>query len=270
MAIVSMADAVFDGIASSAEYNKLIDNIQDLDARLGPVVSGSNANTRLAALEANSAGTRLTALESLTTNTATNGGHGNVQLSTRLGTGVGTTTNVTTGTATAQLTDLRARAAVVEARTTGPVCYAYQTVAQTVSTAMTALTLGAVQVDSHTMWVAGTPTRITCQVAGVYLVSGMVGFAAGATGNYDRRLAQVYKNGVAVQGMSGGTPAFTAATAPNLGIRPVDVPAAPISLSVGDYLEIRGYADQAGTGWSTAVTSGYNPFIAVAYLRPLP
>lgn len=33
MAIVAMADAVEDAVASSAEYNKLIDNIEDLDSR---------------------------------------------------------------------------------------------------------------------------------------------------------------------------------------------------------------------------------------------
>lgn len=51
MAIVSMTDATLNGIASSAEYNKLIDNIQDLDARLGAVTAASTAHARLAALE---------------------------------------------------------------------------------------------------------------------------------------------------------------------------------------------------------------------------
>lgn len=37
MAIVPMADAVPGAVASSAEYNKLIDNIQDLDARIGSI-----------------------------------------------------------------------------------------------------------------------------------------------------------------------------------------------------------------------------------------
>ena len=136
MAIVSMTDAVPGAIASSAEYNKLIDNIQDLDARLGPVVSGSSASVRLAALEAlttntsgavgignqrlsdrlgsgvtnaSTATAQLTALQTLTTDTATNGGQGNSRLADRFGTGVGTGTNVTTGSATSQLTEIRAR-----------------------------------------------------------------------------------------------------------------------------------------------------------------
>jgi hypothetical protein len=152
MAIVAMADAVAGAVASSTEYNKLIDNIQDLDARLGAVVSGSSAQTRLTALESLTTNTatngghgnvqlstrlgtgvttastataqftsiagRATALETLTTDTATNGGHGNVRLSDRFGTGVGTGSNVTTGSATSQLTDLRSRATALEGVTT--------------------------------------------------------------------------------------------------------------------------------------------------------
>lgn len=105
MAIVAMTNAVPGAVASSTEYNKLISNIVDIDARLGGVVSANPANTRLGALE------------TLTTDTSTNGGQGNAQLANRLGTGVGTTTNVTTGTATAQLTDLRSRVSTVETRT---------------------------------------------------------------------------------------------------------------------------------------------------------
>jgi hypothetical protein len=59
----------------------------------------------------------LNALRVDTTDTVTNGGEGNVTLAQRLGTGVGIGTNVVTGNAAAQLIDLRARAAVLEART---------------------------------------------------------------------------------------------------------------------------------------------------------
>lgn len=45
MAIVAMADAVPGAIASSSEYNKLIDNIQDLDSRLTNVSRGITALT---------------------------------------------------------------------------------------------------------------------------------------------------------------------------------------------------------------------------------
>lgn len=102
MAIVAMADAVPGAIASSVEYNKLIDNIYDLDARLGAVVASPSAHTRL------------TSLETLTTDTATNGGQGNARLADRFGTGVGTGSNVTTGSASSQLGDLRTRATALE------------------------------------------------------------------------------------------------------------------------------------------------------------
>jgi hypothetical protein len=103
MAQVPMTDAVLGGVASSADNNAIIDNVLDLDARLGPVVSSSTAHARLLALEAR------------TTDTGTSpGGIGNQQLANRLGSGVGTTTNVTTGTASAQLADLRTRMTAAE------------------------------------------------------------------------------------------------------------------------------------------------------------
>ncbi len=115
MAIVGMAPAVFGQPASSAEYNKVVANIIDLDARLGPVVSGNSASTRLATLE------------SRTTDTVTApGGIGNQRLADRFGTGVGTGANVTTGSATSQLTDVRARLVTLEtapAPTSGPLGY---------------------------------------------------------------------------------------------------------------------------------------------------
>lgn len=129
MAIVAMADAVSGGVALSAEYNKLIDNIEDIDARVGGVVAANSAHVRLNSLESitanvstgNSAlGTRVTSLESLTTNTSGNVGIGNQRLSDRLGSGVSNTTNVTTGTATAQLTDVRSRLTTVEGAVNPP------------------------------------------------------------------------------------------------------------------------------------------------------
>jgi hypothetical protein len=52
VAIVGMTDASPGAVAQSAEYNKLIDNIVDLDARLGPVVASPNVDERLDVLEA--------------------------------------------------------------------------------------------------------------------------------------------------------------------------------------------------------------------------
>ncbi|GGU45960.1 hypothetical protein GCM10010178_43110 [Lentzea flava] len=57
MAIKPMEYAVRDRIAKSTEYNNVVDNVRDLDARLGPVTAAAPANARLSALEANQ-GTR--------------------------------------------------------------------------------------------------------------------------------------------------------------------------------------------------------------------
>jgi hypothetical protein len=147
MAIVSMAPAVSGAIASSAEYNKHIANIIDLDSRVtssaanvttlttnqgtrgaqGPIYTElTNVKARVTTLETNmgtwaggTAISRIVALETLTTDTATNGGQGNAQLANRLGTGVGTGSNVITGSASAQLADLRSRVGVLESGSAG-------------------------------------------------------------------------------------------------------------------------------------------------------
>lgn len=107
MALVPMTDAVLGGTASSADNNAIIDNVLDLDARLGAVTSGSTAHARLNALEAR------------TTDTATApGGIGNQRLADRLDTGVGTGSNVTTGSASAQLGNLRSRVTTLEGSAT--------------------------------------------------------------------------------------------------------------------------------------------------------
>lgn len=251
MAIVTMTDAVMDTVASSSEYNKVTANIRDLDARLGAVVSASTAHARL------------TALEARTTDTATSpGGIGNQRLADRFGASVGTTTNVTTGTATAQLTDIRSRLTAVEAIPLGgDACYAYQTVAQAITTG-TFITFGATAFDINDLWVSGSNTRITIKTDGIYLVSGMVGYAAKAPSGNNRRLAQVFRNGSVVQGMTGGLP--TQAT--GFGNVAAITPAAPLALSVGDYLQLSGYADDTP---NSVVTAGFNSFLSVVYMRPL-
>jgi hypothetical protein len=141
VAIVPMADAVSNTTASSAEYNKLIDNIEDLDARLGAVTSGASANSRLISLEA------------LTTNTSGAVGIGNQRLSDRLGagittsatadarfgSGVGTGSNVLTGSASSQLADIRSRLSVVEGGGSGVTFVERAGTNSTLTTAYTAI-----------------------------------------------------------------------------------------------------------------------------------
>ena len=255
MSIVTMADAVAGATALSAEYNKVTANIRDLDARLGAVVSGSTAHARL------------TALEAITSDTGTApGGIGNQRLADRLGTGVGTTTNVTTGTASAQLTDIRTRLGVLE---NADACYAYQATDQVVAQG-TAITLDAELFDTNTMHVttAGSNTRLTCKKAGIYNVSALCGLVGGGL-PASRRIAWVAKNGTVIPGMINLVP-----PTPNVGwICPVPIAASPVQLAVNDYLELFAYwgtedTTITGTNRRTAVTAGYNPFLAAVYLRP--
>lgn len=187
MSIVSMTDAASGAIASSSEYNKLIDNIVDLDTRLGQP-------------DGSSAGTRLTTLETRTTDTATNGGHGNVRLSDRFGTGVGTGSNVTTGSASSQLADLRSRATTLEgqvgaapssptlhsrvatleaASTVTPLVRATRFSAAAVNTTTNAYTYipwTAAPRNPNTMWSNTNQTRLTVPAGqgGLYEVASMI------------------------------------------------------------------------------------------------
>lgn len=89
---------------------------QRLSDRLGSGVSNTaNVTTGTATAQLTDLRTRVTTVETRTTDVSGAVGIGNQRLSDRLGSGVDNTTNVTTGTATAQLTDLRARVAVLEA-----------------------------------------------------------------------------------------------------------------------------------------------------------
>lgn len=240
MAIVAMADAVSGGVALSAEYNKLIDNILDLDVRLGPVVSGNPASTRLTNLES-----RATALETLTTDTATNGGHGNVRLSTRLGTGVGTTTNVVTGTATAQLTDIRSRLTVVEGSVSaaGPLAALRQTAVQSNFTngGEVAVLFDTEDVDTHNGHSTVTNTSrwtVPSGWAGQYEISGALVFDSTSTAG--GRTAIIKKNGADIPG--GWGPAFPGTVGQGALTRTLLV-----NLAVGDYIELVGRWAGGGT-----------------------
>lgn len=95
MAFVPVAKAVSGRPASSAENNKLIDNVNDLHARIGDAFTAQNnvSTTMQATIN------RIVDVEG------------------RLGDGVGTTQDPITGTATAQLGALRDRVAAVEGAT---------------------------------------------------------------------------------------------------------------------------------------------------------
>lgn len=199
MAIVSMTDAVFGNVASSAEYNKVTANIRDLDARLGAVVSGSSAQVRLAALEA------------LTTNTSGAVGIGNQRLSDRLGAGV---TNAST--AAAQLSALQTtvnnaaalgsgnnamntRIVALEAAagSARPYLHAYQSVVQTLTTTATTEIIMQSEIIDNTNRHNVANGRFMPNVAGYYRCFGIVAFDVSVTGD---RVARFRKNGADVTG----------------------------------------------------------------------
>lgn len=305
MAIVTMADAVSGAIASAAEYNKVKNNILDLDARLGPVVSGSSASVRLGALETtvNAAGTtaagnaalssrlgtgvttaagstataqfaalatratnletltggatsgnaalatRATNLETLTTDTTTNGGRGNDQLASRLGTGIGTGSNVLTGSVTSQLNggtgSVRDRLSVLEAATPTSLALLKLQDAFTTGSANVIATgvvfplqWNSAPRNPNTMWSTTNRSRITIAAgqSGLYEFIGSVAFSSQAAGD---RLLLFQKNGNSslYTRVNMGRPAAGG------GSRTIINISTSIELVAGDYVELMAYQD---------------------------
>lgn len=252
MAYGNMTPAVSGQPASSAANNVIITNVDDLDTRLDVVetrtTDASTGNTQL--------GTRVTNLESVTTNTTTNGGHGNVRLSDRLGTGVGTGSNVTTGSATSQLTDVRSRLTVVEGSLGVSVLAVLLTaLSGTTSTLGDGATFNGLNLNSTIKNVGGGVvstvggvTRWTPGTAGLYRFHGtVVGPAeAGTTG------ARIYVDGVTVRhapyvtNYSSGTATFQSASC-----------TAEVILTAASYVELRGWNSTVGklTTSSSAIAS---------------
>ena len=265
MAIVAMTDAVAGNPASSAEYNKLIDNIQDLDARLGAVVASPSAHTRL------------NSLETLTTDTATNGGQGNSRLADRFGTGVGTGSNVTTGSASSQLTDLRSRATALEGVTTHvssgnsalntrvtaletatgtfPLVGVTRATDQTgiAGSTFTPISWSGVvngRNTGGTMWTVGNATRLVVPSGqgGLYLITGIIVWNnTGTVGSL--RSVSLRKNGSVTIRVAGGLPSTGTATFIECAF------AAHVELVAGDYLEVMGWHNDS-TAQTVRATDG--------------
>jgi len=123
--------------------------------------------------------------------------------------------------------------------TTQPSVRVYRSTAQSIPNAtFTAMSFDTVRYDvgPSPHWVAGSPTRLTCQVAGTYAVWAGVQYN-GATGGYTR-VAQIYKNGSIYLG-SGGV----GGAASNAGGAPAASNATIVQLSIGDYVEALAYQD---------------------------
>lgn len=120
-----------------------------------------------------------------------------------------------------------------------------------------ALTLHVADMDTHAML---SGTRATCKTgqAGTYEVQGGVVF--GALTNGQNINARITKNGTALPvaggagGLFGGPAGCSTTTGRKL-----------VTLNVGDYLEIQGYAGQAG--WATAVFADNATWMSVERVR---
>jgi len=98
-----------------------------------------------------------------------------------------------TSISNANITDERDDAAVcgrsrhpAQASTFFPGARVYRSTVQSIpNNTITAVSFDVVRFDTSTplMWSGANPTRLTCPSAGIYVVSGTVGFAANATGN---------------------------------------------------------------------------------------
>lgn len=137
-----------------------------------------------------------------------------------------------------------------------PIAEVYQTLAQNLANgAFTAIAMDSSIIDTdgqHSNSVNNS--RVTCQVAGWYSVSGGIGYLTNATG---ARGAVIYKNGAALAQASGAitaaSPALHVATAGEF----------LIQLAVGDYVELYGFQSSGGT--LATAGSGYYPYLYVRW-----
>jgi len=258
MAYGNMTPATANGVASSAANNQIITNVDDLD-------------------------TRADVVEARTTNVSGTVGIGNQQLSdrlgagvttaatadARLGSGVGTGSNVTTGSATSQLTDARARIAVVETRTldasTGNPALGTRVTALEAATGGAAPHGSVLNTAGQTFTTSATPTKVqfdslvevrgmtwddandrfVCTTAGLYLPTGGVTFTSNTT---LARFAEWRRSGTVVDGTGVQRPAGTVAHST---VAPRTI---PIRLTVGQYIEL--FAGQNSGGNLTIETTG--------------
>jgi hypothetical protein len=125
-----------------------------------------------------------------------------------------------------------------------PAFRAYSTVTQSLTdNTWTSLNLDTEQFDNYGGHSTSTNTsRYTCQLAGIYLVTGVATFASNGTGNRAVRLAV---NGTAYPG------SFVKAPAPVTTASGGQITTALVSLAVGDYVEVMGNQN-SGTALATS------------------
>ena len=160
-------------------------------------------------------------------------------------------TGIVPGTALNQLAD------ALRFAMSPPKVKAYQTVAQSLPNgSLTAITLDSTEFDTHTMWDAGLPTRVTILYPGYYFVSGGVAFVLN-TSSY--RYVRIAVNGTTLT--DGNT---AVAPVPSISTR-VPARATITYLDIDDYVEV--YGQQASGGaLNTGVAVGDASDLVVSWI----
>jgi hypothetical protein len=106
-------------------------------------------------------------------------------------------------------------------------------------------------------WAAANPTRLTCQVAGVYTITGHVVYLPSGAGA--NRIALVVLNGSIYLGQQGPAPGdFNASSYPRITV------SATHRLNVGDYVELWCYQD-SGAALNTLQSDNVSQFAAADF-----
>jgi len=137
----------------------------------------------------------------------------------------------------------------------------YRSTIQSVpNAAFTSMSFDTVRWDSSGHWSVGSPTRLTCQVAGVYQVWGDLQYALSTTGG--NRMALILLNG-AIRGASNAGSLTVGSANPDIQA------SALIQMNVGDYVELQAYHDSGGA-LNISASSGYQNEFGMALVGGAP
>ena len=129
--------------------------------------------------------------------------------------------------------------------------------AQSVSNAVAKyIVFNATVVDTNDMWVATATDRVTCKVAGTYLIIGTVRFSSNATGM--RSVALVVNNEGAGRGNTSASPV-------NGGVTILNV-ACLTSLAIGDIVQLQAFQN-SGVALTVDAIAPYSPNLSVVRVR---
>lgn len=122
------------------------------------------------------------------------------------------------------------------------------------SNTTTVITFDTVRFDGEGMWSAAQPTRLTCPVSGLYLISGHLAFAQNSTGR--RMLTLRVNDNLLVAGQS--APGFSTS-----GHNTLLSAAALWMLQEGDFVELLAY-QSSGAGLAVKSLPAYSPELSLA------